>query len=399
MIKAQRARYAQEQRQAVIDAVEDARKAWESSLRRIVYQQAEVHLPHALARVRELKVRVDELAALLDAASLEVQRMREPAAAPGMSGHMVDDREIDTAFEQPARLDAMDLAARDRVRALLDAPRTVPGFTVAIREAAEHAVRTVAPEYLGRLSIPAEQIAHAVDRLAPLAVFTGDWAAHPDSQMLEALTLLGLPESMGSQTAEVRSLVPASSRSDVELITHQDEERVVITAQHHGFPLFALAEMAECRRAYADSDALTRALRFVFPEQSVRTWDIFPVEARDSRQYFALGLGLGQVRRAGTDYVYNNGQERALDVRLGGSPDPVQARQVARDEFLKGGFASEVRATLDTRVLREGNVPLYEMLGRWIEEQDRHAADPEYPAEFQIDVELVREFRKSIRPY
>jgi hypothetical protein len=115
--------------------------------------------------------------------------------------------------------------------------------------------------------------------------------------------------------------------------------------------------------------------------------------------YFAIALALGTVTKKLQRYVFNTGGPRAVDVSLGSDPDPVEARQRARDEFLRAGYGTQIKTSLDSRVMAEGNKPLYDQLGAWIEEQERLTADPEYPAQFTHEIDLVREYRKSIRPF
>ena len=395
-----KSQFTQAQQQLVIDALEAARRAWIEQLRARVAAQTDDQLPTVLAQVRDLRARVDQIGALVDTASVEISRIREPVTAPGVAMHTVTDADVDEAFAEANRLEAMDVAARDMLRNLVGDKRLdADEFRNRIVDAATHAVRAVAPEYLQRLSIPAEVIADRVNRLSPLAVFTADWSSMPDAQMVEELYLVGIPESMAGKQKTVHDQVAADQRQQVQILTHQDEERVVMTAQNHGFPLFALAEIQKCRQAFTDSEAVTRSLRFVLPEESVRSWEVLPLGAREARIQFALSLALGNVRRAGQSYVFNAGDSRSVDVPLASAPDPVEARQRARDEFLRAGYASQIKSALDSRVLNEGNKPLYDELGRWIDEQEQLAADPDYPAKFQQDIESVREYRKSIRPF
>ena len=357
-------------------------------------------LPTILVQVRDLRARVDQIGALVDTASVEISRIREPATAPGVAMHTVTDADIDDAFAEANRLESMDVAAREHLRNLLsDGRPDTDEFKNRMIEAATQAVRAVAPDYLQRLSIPAEVIADRVNRLSPLAVFTAEWSSMPDAQMVEGLSLVGIPESMAAQQKTVHDQVAADQRQQVQILTHQDEERVVMTTQNHGFPLFALAEIQKCRHAFADSDAITRSLRFVLPEENVRTWEVLPLGAREARVQFAISLALGNVRRAGQSYVFNTGDSRSVDVPLASASDPVEARQRARDEFLRAGYASQIKSVLDSRVLTEGNKPLYDELGRWIDEQEQLADDPDYPPKFRQDIDLVREYRKSIRPF
>jgi hypothetical protein len=395
-----KAQFVQAQQAVVIDSIEAARRAWLEQLRAKVAGQVDDRLPAILVQVRDLRERVDQIGALVDTASVEISRIREPATAPGVAAHTLTDTQIDGAFESPGRLEAMDVAARDALRELLGGSRLkTEEFTERVLEAASHAVRAVAPEFLQQLSIPPEIIADRVNRLSPLAVFTADWSSSQDARMVNELYLVGLPESMDGQQKAVEEKIAAEHRAEVQIVTHQDEERVVMTTQNHGFPLFALAEIQKCRHAFEESDAMTRSLRFILPEENVRSWDILPVGAREARMYFALSLALGNVRKAGQRYIFNAGGTRSVDVPLASDPDPVEARQRARDEFLRAGYGSQLKNLVESRVIEEGNKPLYEQLGAWIQEQEELATDPDYPARFRQEIDLVREYRQSIRPF
>jgi hypothetical protein len=354
-------------------------------------------LPNVVNQVRELKERLEQASAVADAAAVEIGRVREPAA-PGIQAQVFNDAEIDAAFAEPTRLEAMDIHARDSVRGLIDSRRiTAEGFAHRVWDAAMHAVRAVAPEYLKRLSIPAEEIARRMDRLAPLAVFTSDWTSLPESSDVEKLWLIGLPESMADQTEAVLSKLAPESRAATDVVVHSDEERVVMTVQDHGFPLYSLAEVQECRRAFEASDAATRALRFVLPEESARAWDVLPLDPSASRQFFALAMALGRVRRVGQDYVYNPGDARSVDIPLASAADRAAARQAARDAFLAAGYSSQIKSALEGRMRQEGNEELYTELGAWLAQEESRAADADYPAEFQREIEAVREYQQSIR--
>src|SRR5690606_25896930 len=106
--------------------------------------------------------------------------------------------------------------------------------------------------------------------------FTAERNTRPESREVERLWLIGLPESMTGQQGAVRERLTVGRRTEAQIVRHQDEERVILTVQRHGFPLYALAETQECRRAFQESNPGDRILQFVFPEGAVRQWDLVP---------------------------------------------------------------------------------------------------------------------------
>jgi hypothetical protein len=97
--------------------------------------------------------------------------------------------------------------------------------------------------------------------------------------------------------------------------------------------------------------------------------------------------------------MYNAGRTTSVDATLGSDPDPVAARQAARDAFLASGHSSEVKSLVNARLESEGNVPLYRDLEKWVKEQEGFRSNGNYPADFAQEIELVREYMNSIPPY
>jgi hypothetical protein len=392
-------RYVQEQRQLVIDAAEDGRTAWQQLLRTMVGSAAEDQLPGIIHSIRGLKERTEQLSTVIDAAAAEIARHPEPAPPAGMEIQFIGDPDIDRAFHENARVERMEAAASQHLRGLIEtAQLSAVELGRRLLAAADSAVRTVAPEFLHTLAIPAAEIGARMNRLSPLAVFTAEWHARSESREVANLHLLGIPASMSGQRAAVQESLDYEVRELTEPVVHSDEERVVMTVQSHGFPLYALAEVRDCQMDYDASSPVDRVLRFVVPDEAVRHWGLLPVEAKEVRQWFAVGLAVGRVRQVGTAYVYNAGGARAIDIDLAADPDPGAARQTARDAFLHGGYSAGLKQALEARMRREGNQPLYDELAQWLAEQARHAMDPDYPEEAKQDIELVRSYHRSIRP-
>ena len=66
--------------------------------------------------------------------------------------------------------------------------------------------------------------------------------------------------------------------------------------------------------------------------------------------------------------------------------------------FLTSGTA--VRLPTPPTMANDGNyVASLSQLGRWLAEQDDYARDPEYPDDFLREIEAVREYQRSIRPF
>jgi hypothetical protein len=393
-------KFAGEQRQLVIDAAEAARSAWARAVKARLAESTQSRLPAILVALEGMRDRLQQAIIALDAAAAVVSRRREPELPPGVGIRSVSDSEIDTAFEAAGRPEKLDAAVEGLLGSLLESNEVRPE-TLAERvlDAANQAVLQIAPRYLQTLSIPAEEIAKRVDHSSPLAVHTPDWTSQPYARDVERLWLIGLPASMREQTSQVRDRLSPANRQYAQILPHNDEDRVVITVQEHGFPLYSLQEIADCKRAYEAATNDQKQLCFVQPEREVRHWDFMPAAPQEALQWFALALATGRIRRAGQSYMYNAGKPTSVDIALGTAPDPVEARQAARDAFLSSGHASEMKLLINSRLEAEGNSSLYRELESWVREQESFRSKPNYPADFAREIEVVRSYMNSIPPY
>jgi hypothetical protein len=393
-------KFAGEQRQLVIDAAEAARSAWARAVKARLAESTQSRLPAILVALEGMRDRLQQAIIALDAAAAVVSRRREPELPPGVGIRSVSDSEIDTAFEAAGRPEKLAAAVEGLLGSLLESNEVRPE-TLADRvlDAANQAVLQIAPRYLQTLSIPAEEIAKRVDHSSPLAVHTPDWTSQPYARDVERLWLIGLPASMREQTSQVRDRLSPANRQYAQILPHNDEDRVVITVQEHGFPLYSLQEIADCKRAYEAATNDQKQLCFVQPEREVRHWDFMPAAPQEALQWFALALATGRIRRAGQSYMYNAGKPTSVDIALGTAPDPVEARQAARDAFLSSGHASEMKLLINSRLEVEGNSSLYRELESWVREQESFRSKPNYPADFAREIEVVRSYMNSIPPY
>ena len=393
-------KFAGEQRQLVIDAAEAARSAWARAVKARLAESTQSRLPAILVALEGMRDRLQQAIIALDAAAAVVSRRREPELPPGVGIRSVSDSEIDTAFEAAGRPEKLAAAVEGLLGSLLETNEVRPE-TLADRvlDAANQAVLQIAPRYLQTLSIPAEEIAKRVDHSSPLAVHTADWTSQPYARDVERLWLIGLPASMREQTSQVRDRLSPANRQYAQILPHNDEDRVVITVQEHGFPLYSLQEIADCKRAYEAATNDQKQLCFVQPEREVRHWDFMPAAPQEALQWFALALATGRIRRAGQSYMYNAGKPTSVDIALGTAADPVEARQAARDAFLSSGHASEMKLLINSRLEVEGNSSLYRELESWVREQESFRSKPNYPADFAREIEVVRSYMNSIPPY
>jgi len=395
--------FAQRQRELVIDALEQARAEWQRSLRSQVAGRALDILPSVSAKLRQLRERIDGARAVIGAAASVIEGQPEPGLPPGSAGGTVSDAQIAAAFADAARLERMELKVGPHLKALLGgAGLTAEDLAQRILEAAHDAVRVVVREYLGSLDIPAETVAQRLERLSPLAVFRQDFQATQDYSEVRKLWLVGLPESSTGKKEGVKGFLSPEVRQITDFVALTDENRVVMTVQHHGFPLFGLAEMSECARSFQESSSVDRVLRYVFPDAELRKWGILPLEAGQAKRWFAVALAVGSIAKRGTSYFYNdNGVSSdpndVDNLLLASNDDKNAARQQARDSFLGAGFAAEVEMVCQARMHQEGNSPLCDQLGKWVQSQEEKAGQADYPAEYRYDVEQVKVYLQAIR--
>lgn len=398
-----RAAYARDLSTQASQALGSAALAWERVLWERFSQALEdsINLPLLRTHLERKRSQVERTGALLQSASALIQAVDEPSAAAGMAASISDD-EIDAAFQQPDRQERLSLFASEGMGALIaDESPTAEDIAVTLLTIAERAVANVASDFVAASSIPADRVAERLDRLQPLAVFTPEWdsltqgsAAAPP----ERVALLGLPELMASEEEAqhgIRNRMQVKNR-DFGTVPIPDDDRVLMMAQYHGFPLFALAEIGDCKRAY-DSDPSTKELRLTLPDPDARRWSVEPATAHESAQWFAVALALGYVRLNAVvgGYVF---RESTADERVLNRDErsPERSREQARDEFLRQGLADPFRRVL-TGELSKGTESLYNRLQEWLEKESRNLQEKEYPAAFRVDVAQVSEYAKSIR--
>lgn len=360
------------------------------------------NLPLLRAHLERRRDHVERLRALVQSAAARIHAMPEPAVAAGMDA-AISDAEMDAAYDSPERQERLEVFAREHVGVLLNAEALTPESVAdALLDVARRAVQHVAADFVAGTQIRSELVAERLDRLQPLAVFTGEWDALTQGGLAERpqrVALLGLPERMAEEEERQKDIigrlhVPNRETTPVGIA---EDDRVLMLAQHHGFPLFALAEMSDCRRAF-EADAASRELRFTLPEQEARRWSVEPTGAEESSQWFAVAIALGSIRqdpiRGG--YVYTDGGNGGERVLTRGDRDPERAREQARDEFLRQGLGDVFQSSLG-RELANGGVPLYERLQQWLARETDRASDHAYPAAFRSDIAEVQKFAESIR--
>jgi len=394
--------FAQRQRELVIDALEQARAEWQRALRSQVASRALDILPSVSAKLRQLRERIDGARAVAGAAASLIEGQPEPGLPPGSAGGTVSDAQIAIAFADTARLERMELKVGPHLKVLLvGASVTAEDLAERIHAAALDAVRIVVREYLGSLDIPAETVAGRLERLSPLAVFRPDFQATQDYVEVRKLWLVGLPESSVGKKEAVKGFLSPEIKQIADFVPLTDENRVVMTVQHHGFPLFGLAEMSECARSFQESSPVDRVLRYVFPDTELRKWGVLPLEAGQAKRWFAVALAIGSIAKRGTSYFYNNKGVSADpndvgNLLLAGNDDKNAARQEARDSFLGNGFAAAVEVVCQARMHQEGNSPLCEQLRTWIRAQEERAGQADYPAEYRYDLDQVKTYLQAI---
>jgi len=398
--------YTHRQLECIARALSEAKVEWECRLWDQVTAELEdpARLPQLRRRLDRTREHIDRISSWLPSIATQVARLPEPSVPSGMALESMTDEAIDLAFDDAERVERMDLFARQWTNvALREDIDNSDALFYALWHLANRAVRPVAEDFLKAADIPAREISDRMNRLSPLAVFTPKWQAlqgRPQFPQPERLWLIALPERMRPREPDIVSALAPEHR-DAQFIRTQGDDRVVMTTQYQGFPLFALAEMIECRNAYKASDFRGRALCFTLPE--ARDWDIEPIEVAESKLWFAVALATGRIRKVERSYLYASSID--LSGPFNGKPlgdasdDPAEARRRARQEFVDSGLASEVRRHLSNQMRRDsGNQGLCRSLKQWIADQESQAAaDPStYPAEFLPDVALARKYAESI---
>ncbi len=392
-------RHVEQQRQLVIDASERARAGWQDWLRARSAGLIQDRVPRLLHTVAELREVVSRLQGSIRAAEVLVRDQPEPALPPGMETGAISDDEIDTALETGDREERLILEASRGLPSLLDlSPVTVNRIAEVVWAESQKAVRLQAPEFLRTLEIPEQEIAKRLERLSPLAVYRADWQANPQSRDSAFLRILGLPQTSEERASAIKSLMNSDTARDTETAIHMDANRVVMTVQHHGFPLFALAESDDTEEAFQGMNGIEKNLCFVLPESEVRNWSYKPVVGTEAKKYFCVALALDLITKKGPRFVLNLGRANSQDVVLGEGATADEALQNAIDGFIKGGHASQVQLRL-RELENEDTETLYEQVSNWVSPQRvRIAAGEKLPANLHECIDRADDYGKSIKP-
>lgn len=402
-----KAAYTRRQADAITTALSEGEADWQREIWSQIAEELEDPALLSLVR-RDLDLRrqyLDRVSAWLPTVATEISRIPEPSMPAGMALESMSDEAIEDAIQDPERLERVEQFLRQDIGTVLaGATGDADLLVAAILRLCTRAVRPVAEDFLANTRIPAGEISARLNDLSPLAVFTAEWRAlegTPQFPEPQRLWLIALPDHMGASKEEILSKLPPQHR-DTQFVPTRGDDRVVMTTQHHGFPLFALAELTECRRAFDESDMRGRVLRFTMPE--AKEWRIEPLDPGEACLWFAVALATGRVMRRGREYRYisdsrANGQvvDQLLDE---GCEDPAEARRRARDAFVAAGLATDVQRGIQSEIDRDGgNSALYARLIEWCEKQEAAAAanPADFPGEFLVDVRRVRRFAESIR--
>lgn len=392
---------------AIGAALSEAEDDWQRELWGQVADELEdpALLPLVRRRLDEKREYLDRVSVWLPSVATGISRIPEPGIPAGMALESMSDPAIDEAIADPMRRERVDQFLRQEISAVLGGTtESAEELLESILHLCVRAVRPVAEDFLVNTRIPAAEIGDRLNQLSPLAVFTAEWRAvegTPQFPEPQRLWLIALPEHVAASKEAIVSKLSPEHR-DTQFVPTQGDDRVVMTTQFHGFPLFALAETAECRRAFDQSDLRGRALRFTLPE--AKEWQLEPVGPEEACQWFAIALATERVVRRGREYRYisdarSNGQ--VVDQLLAEeSEEPAEARRRARDAFLSAGLATEVRHYTLSGIDRDGgNQTLYARLIDWCKRQEAAAVtNPSaFPDEFATDVERVRKYAESIR--
>lgn len=378
--------------QAMIQARDEVSEEVQARLARALLDQNRLNMLRLA--VEELIVMVERLQDVAQPAWVEVDRRQEPIpSAVAMVGGL-SDPEIDAAFTVEERVTAFEGTAASGIALLLDGFKAIPsptGLADGVYRVAYDAVRNASEAFVGQIPLSPAVVADRLSRLEPFVLYTQEWGATDGASQVRRSAIVAGPEKL----ADHRETLAVAMAGDLELTSVGDPDRVLMTAQAHGFPLFAVAEIEQCRAAYSADDPARRMLRFTLPETEAREWDMRRPTTEDSERWFAVGLALGKVRRVQQRYELLDGTGTSL--ALGdGDEDPAAARKEARRKFGAAGYGIRIKRHVDTIAKRDGNDAVSAPLSLWLHSEETKAALPEYPAEFQSDVALVRAYRNSI---
>lgn len=382
-------------------AIADARQAAVAALRGRLSNAvlAQDGVSSVRNRVEQLRERVDRAYAVTEGAQSNIERRPEPLVPPGTDGGELTDERGDLAFQEPQRIGVLDQQARTHLATLLEGnePLTADTLGQNLYDVAYKVVKEAVDAFLAAIPISPSSVGERVNQLEPFVLFTGQWRATDGARRLARLDLIGVPGRIKAQEAEIRACIEPSRRLQAEIIDHGDPDRVIMTGQTHGFPLFALAEVAECKHAYDGMPGLEQNIRFTLPEQEARRWDITPMSSDEAPKWFSLALALKRVNREMQRYGYVHGG--GIQSPLGEqSENPESARRSARDAFVESGYSATFSREIQLRVSREGNNEwLKRELRQWLDDEEVHVTKQEYPMEFLADFDRVKSYYRSIQ--
>jgi hypothetical protein len=397
--------YAKRLGQRGAEAGEAARRSWRrqvaSRVQGILGEAA--HLPTLRSFIEQRRSLLERLRVNVPGAAARLRTLRLPMV-DGVLGATLSDGEIRHAFLAEERQERMEVASRPRLAQLLREPTDdSEELTLQLIEIAGAAIVEPMEEFIRGIRFDPADIATRLSQLQPLVTFTSDFASrlrggsisHPP----QPARLLGVPEGIVPEFQEARGSFSGSEREYGQPVAIRDQDRILMISQTHGFPLFAVAELAICRQAI-DVDSLGRILRFTLPDADARSWQIFPALASEANKWFAVAIAVGAVTRDLDAITYlQPGDDRAMPLVLfEGDGDAEVARRSARDAFNMQGLATGFQQGLKSVArTRGGNSGLVAMLDEWIERERGKAVNPRYPAEFRKDVEEVARFADSLR--
>jgi hypothetical protein len=384
----------------VEDAISGAQQAAVAALRGRAATSllAQDGLSSVRSRIEQLRERVERAYAVAEGANAYLERVREPALPPGTdAGELTDDRG-DLAFEEPERITILEQQAKAPLTRLLEGNEPLTSDTLAARlyELANRVSKDPVDAFLATIPMSPRSVGERVNQLEPFVLFTGQWRSTDGARRTARLDLIGVPGRVKAQENEIRAGIEPLRRGDAQIIDHGDPDRVIMTGQTHGFPLFALSEVAECKHAFDAMPGLEQNLRFTLPEPEARRWDITPMSNEEAPKWFALALALKRIKREMQRYGFVQGE--GVPVPLGQpSENPETARQNARNAFADSGYAAMVSREIEVRASKEGNEWLKGALRQWIEEEEPRTTSPDYPAAFRSDFDQVTRFYQSIQ--